>query len=71
MKESGFEPGSSNSRDGNKGGGGGCVIILHPFCKDLKSFVSVKSYTDILTESLQHKDHWKEKIKYQLIYQKV
>lgn len=49
---------NSRAKDGDEGS----LIrmgLIHPFCKDLKSFVCSRSYTDLLKELLHHKGNWK------------
>ena len=51
--------------------GWGSIIIIHSFCEDLKSFVSSRNYTGLLTESLDHKGHWKKEMKNQPTWQNM
>ena len=46
-------------------------IIIHSFCEDLKSLVSSRSYTGLLTESLDHEGHWKKEMKNQPVWQNM
>lgn len=49
---------NSRAKDGHEGS----LIrtgVIRPFCKDLKSFVCSRSYTDLLKELLYHKGNWR------------
>lgn len=49
---------NSRAKDGHEGS----LIrmgVIHPFCKDLKSFVCSRSYPDLLKELLHHTGNWK------------